>query len=471
MSVEAIGLFTVLVGAVSLITSADVAMRAFVLLTLLGSSAAVLLGGSGTIQPAHLMLGFLTVAVFSHRAHIAPTLRSMTFPREGFWYVVFAAYATAGSFLLPRLLAGTTGVNAIGATEFGPSFLLVPLGPTSGNITQTVYILADLACFMAVLGYASTARGFRSVVLALLAYAAANVAFAALDIVTAATGTGHLLGFIRNADYQLHVEETTGGLRRIVGSFTETSSFSSATIGALAFTGRLWLAGRWARTTGLLSLASLGLLALSTSTTAYAATPLVLALLYAGALTRVLRGTCTTQTLAFVIFAPLTGIVVAFAVALTPSAAHAVQSFLDVTLLEKSTSLSGLERQQWNRTAWQNFLDTHGLGGGLGSIRASSFPLAVLSNTGVVGAGAICLFLRGALSGERVEDASLRSAVGPASRLACVGLLVAASVSGALVDLGLPFYIFAALACAAREANERPARAERLPRPAGRALR
>lgn len=34
-----------------------------------------------------------------------------------------------------------------------------------------------------------------------------------------------------------------------------------------------------------------------------------------------------------------------------------------------------------------------------------------------------------------------------AAKYACLGWLVAATVSGALVDLGLPFFAFAALAC------------------------
>jgi len=34
-----------------------------------------------------------------------------------------------------------------------------------------------------------------------------------------------------------------------------------------------------------------------------------------------------------------------------------------------------------------------------------------------------------------------------AAKSACFALLIVATVSGALVDLGLPFFIFAALAC------------------------
>ena len=119
----------------------------------------------------------------------------------------------------------------------------------------------------------------------------------------------------------------------------------------------------------------------------------MLAVLYAGALVRVARGVATRQTLAFAVFAPPAVLLLALVVALTPAAADALQSFVDVTLLQKSTSQSGIERQQWNLTAVQNFLDTRGLGGGLGSIRASSFPLAVLSNTGIVGAVCLGLFL------------------------------------------------------------------------------
>ena len=449
MTVEIIGAITILIGTVSLFLGADAALGAFVCLTLLGSAGAILLGGAGTIQPAHLMLGFVAVAVFTRPGSLAPAMRSLTFPREGFWLAGTVAFGVAGAYLLPRLFAGATGINAIGATDEGPSLVLVPLGPTSGNITQSVYLVADLVCFLAVASRASTARGFERLSSALLVYAAANVGFAVIDLLTAASGTGFLLGFIRNADYQLHVEETTGGLRRIVGSFTETSAFSYATIGSLGFTTRLWLAGHRPRLTGALSLASLLFLALSTSSTAYAATPVVLALLYAGALARTARGTARPVNLAFLAFAPLAALMIGLAVALVPATAAAVQDFLDVAIFEKSSSQSGLERAQWNQTALQNFVDTDGLGGGLGSIRASSFPLAVLSNLGLLGAlGFAAFFARVFRPAREPDDTASRKAGPQAARMACAGLLAAATVSGALVDLGLPFFVFAGLACA-----------------------
>ena len=449
MTIEVIGVITILIGVISVVLGANVTLFTFVPLTLLGSAGAILLGGSGTIQPAHLMLGFLALVVFSRSGSLAPVMRSLTFPREGFWFAGIVAFGIAGAYLLPRLFAGATGINAIGATDQGPSLVLVPLGPTTGNVTQSIYLVADLVCFMAVLSVASTPRGFERVMRALLVYSACNIAFAIIDLITAATGTGFLLGFLRNADYQLHVEETTGGLRRIVGSFTETSAFSYATVGSLGFTARLWLSGYRTGLTGPLSVSSLGLLAFSTSTTAYAATPVLLALLYAGSLSRAVRGRAQPATLTFLAFAPLAALMLGLAVALVPAMAATVGSFLDVAVFEKSSSQSGLERTQWNQTALQNFIDTYGLGGGLGSIRASSFPLAILSNLGILGVAGFGAFLGRVFCPLRTPDGTVAEQVGrPSARMACAGLLTAATVSGALVDLGLPFYVFAGVACA-----------------------
>ena len=113
-----------------------------------------------------------------------------------------------------------------------------------------------------------------------------NVLFAFLDLVTYATGTQWLLEFIRNAQYSLHIEEQISGLKRIVGSFTEASAFARSTLGALGFTGTLWLCGRRPALTGTLALASLALVVLSTSSTGLAGTLPVLLILYATALLR-----------------------------------------------------------------------------------------------------------------------------------------------------------------------------------------
>lgn len=465
MNVEPIGFVTFAIGFAALFRGADFAILCFLPAALLGSAGAVLLGGAGTIQPAHLMLGFVMLTVFARSERFAIPLRSVTFPREGFWLVLVVVYGVAGAFLLPRIFAGATEVNAIGSTDYGPSLLLVPLGPTSGNITQSVYLTADALCFLTILTFASTPRGFAAILRAVIAYCITDIVFAAIDIATSATDTGFVLGFIRNADYQLHLEEVTGGMKRIVGSFTEASSFSYATVGALGFASRLWLAGRWPRLSGLLSLVLIGLLVFSTSSTAYVATPGLLAVLYGASALRIARrGTATPASFTFLAIAPVAFMVVVTAIGLSPAASATMRDFLNITLFEKSTSQSGMERAQWNMTALANFRDTLGMGGGLGSIRASSFPLAVLSNLGVVGALGFGGFFASILWLDRGDERdSLQADIRAAARTACAGLLIAATVSGALVDLGLPFYVFAALSCA----MPKPAPAESLARVPG----
>jgi hypothetical protein len=449
MSLEPIGVVTLIVGLATLRFGARMAIYAFVPATLLGAAGAILLGASGTIQPAHLLLGFVAPIALSQRRSYAIAKRSLTFPNEGFWLAALACCAVVGAIFLPRLLAGVTQVNAIGETDYGVSFELVPLGPTSGNFTQPIYVCADVVCFITMLGFVRSEDDAVTLTKALLAYAVANIFFAIVDLVTFWTHTGYLLGFIRNAQYAFHLDESSVGLKRIAGSFTETSAFSYATLGSLAFTGRLWLSGLWPRLTSLLTMTSLVFLILSTSTTAIAAAPVVLCYLYFVCLAMALTRRHTPQSMAFVVILPLIVAASVIALAMDKSALITVRDYLNTVVFDKSTSDSGVSREGWNAQAFQNFIDTWGLGGGLGSIRASSFALALLSNLGLAGVALFAPFFCGLFFFKRGITASPQMAVlRAAARAACFALLVAACVSGTLVDLGLPFFIFAALACA-----------------------
>ena len=73
--------------------------------------------------------------------------------------------------------------------------------------------------------------------------------------------------------------------------------------------------------------------------------------------------------------------------------AAGVPAVIDSTVGGKVHSRSGIERATWNWQAWSNFVDTYDLGVGLGSARASSFPLVVLSNRGLPGGLMFSAFL------------------------------------------------------------------------------
>jgi hypothetical protein len=82
----------------------------------------------------------------------------------------------------------------------------------------------------------------------------------------------------------------------------------------------------------------------------------------------------------------------------------------------------------------------------------------VLGNIGAIGAATYGSFLFAVLFRRKNRWATpFPAACQRAARWACLGQLIGASVSGSFIDLGLPFFMFAGLACAGPE----PARSRR----------
>lgn len=447
MSVEPLGVFILFLGVMSLLRGPAFAMYSFVISTLLGS-AAVITYDNLTIQPAHMMLGFIMLTLVTQRQYRHWMYQGVSFPLAGFWLLCTMLYGVIGAFLLPRVLGGITYVNAIGASAAGFSYYPVPLGPTSGNFTQSVYFIADVLCFLMCYSYARTVDGFLVITRAFILYCIGNIAFAFIDLATFWTGTGYLLQFIRNSTYVLHTETVVQGLKRIIGSFTEASSFANAALGALGFCGRLWLFGVQSRLMFVLSTVTLGLLVFSTATTGYAVLPFVLLYLYAAAAYEMTQGRATRQVSAFLFISPLLIAIVAVAIMLQPGIIQAISDLMDMLIFDKATSQSGIERASMNAFAMRNFFDTYGIGTGIGSVRASSFFVAVLASLGVFGAITYGLFLFKVLIKPRSQLNDIRATIGSAARAACFALLCGSIVSGTLIDLGLPFFILAGLACA-----------------------
>jgi hypothetical protein len=447
MSVEPLGLVILILGLLGVLRGPCLTFSIFIPCTLLGS-AAVITSDTLTVQPAHLMLGFVMVVVFSRRQHLISSFEGLSFPLPGFWLLCTMLYGVIGAFVFPRVLAGITYVNAIGRSDFGLSYYSIPLSPTSGNFTQSVYFIGDVICFLLCYSYASTPAGFRCIFNGLIYYSIGNIFFAVLDVATFWAGAPYLLDFIRNSTYVLHSETVVLGLKRIIGSFTETSSFASATIGVLGFTGRLWLFNIAPSVTFPIALISLLLLIFSTATTAYAALPFVLFYLYSGSMLRMMKGRAPLPVIAFVLVSPLLLGIIVIMVLLQPSVGSSINDLMDVLVFDKSSSQSGIERGMMNEVALGNFFETFGLGTGIGSVRASSFAIAILANLGVFGSATYCLFLYKLLAGSKSASDQMTTNIGAAARTACFALLCASIISGTLIDLGLPFFIFAGLSCA-----------------------
>jgi hypothetical protein len=458
MKLEIFGLIVILLGYLGWVIGPQFAIWVFISSTLLGASAAITLTSLGfaTIQPAYLLLGFIVLSALVHRSSVRLMTRILAFPRAGFWLLLTASYAVLSAIFFPRLFHGATYVFAVARTDVGPGIVETPLAPVSGNITQTVYFLGDLVCFLVFYVYASRPTDFKVIVKAILGCATINLSFSLIDLATYWANFPNLLSFLRNGNYSMLDEGVVFGFKRIVGSFAEASTFAYCTTGLFAFCTILWLEKVYSRLAGALAVLSLLVLIFSTSSTGYAGVCGFLLLLVVMKAARVLTRPVTGPTLAFVTFAPVLLLTLIMGLRLHQPTWAMVDEVINGAIVNKLSSSSGIERVRWNSQALSNFTDTYAMGGGVGSVRASSFPIAVLGNIGAIGALTYGGFLFAILFGRKNRwAASYPAACQSAARWACVAQLIGASVSGSFLDLGLLFFIFAGLACAGPDAGGR----------------
>src|SRR5262249_26358134 len=154
MTIEPIGILALLCGIVSLFLPPSAIVIIFVCSTLLGSSAALIFKSLGgiNIQPAHLLLGFLALRLLGDKPTTRRAARAVAFGRPGFWLLVGVIYSTITAYALPRLFAGQTATVPIRAE----SAYAIALAPSMQNLTQTTYLIGDLACFIILVGYAGS---------------------------------------------------------------------------------------------------------------------------------------------------------------------------------------------------------------------------------------------------------------------------------------------------------------------------
>jgi hypothetical protein len=394
-----------------------------------------------------LLLGFLAYRLLSIENVYAAAAKSVTPGSPGFWLLLTVIYSVISAYFMPRLFAGQTFIFAVRNIDAGYSS---PLAPAMSNVTQSIYFIGDLVCFILLYAYAGTLSGRRVLGGAALWCAALNLVFAGLDLVTYFTNTTELMSVIRNANYALLNDQEVAGFKRIVGSFTEASSFGSTTLGYFAFTSRLWLLGVRPRLSLILTFLLLSALLFSTSTTAYVGLTAFLLYSYLNILIGTFRKPLTFQVGIFLFVVPVALVGLIIVIALNDAYWASLQNLLDTLVLNKMSTDSGIERSSWNRQALQNLFDTFGFGVGNGSVRASSFPVGVLASLGIFGACIFSMFFVKVLfsrTTNRPYD-PLDDAYRQAAKAVCVAWLITATTSGALIDLGLPYFAFAAWACA-----------------------
>ena len=450
MSIEPIGFLILLVGVLSMLNGARFAIAALCLSTLLGAAAALqlpALGGS-SIQPSHLLVLFLVMTALLRPVQTQATLSTLAYPGPGFWFACYILFSVVSSFFLPRIFAGATLVYSSARDASGMmSTVAAPLAPGSSNLSQSVYLLGDLACFAVVAGFARLGYA-RFIAKQLIVAAIVCFAFALIDLGTFQIGQSQLLNIIRNANYTMHTAETIHGFKRIVGPFPEASMYGAVALAYFAFTLMLWLERVESRMAGLATLLIGPTIVLCTSTTAYVAGAFIVCMFMLFCLKRLIGGPATKPHLTFLAITLFFIPCAIIALSLVPDAWDSISGLLATTVSDKLQSQSGEERTAWNTLALIAFVDTATFGAGLGTVRASSFIAALLSNVGLTGTLLFAVFVYSLVkaSGRYKFGDRETHAIGNAAVMASIAQIGSAAISGSGTDLGLLFSTSAGLA-------------------------
>jgi hypothetical protein len=432
--------FTFIVCTGGVLLSGSGVVRLQVVLCLFGGAAAVLLPalGGATVTPAMLCLPFTMFHAWRERDQ---RLMLERVPRAGFWLTLLALWGLLGAYYLPRLLAGQVEILTIDRTAMDDGAVIYPLRPVSGNITQSGYAIGSACAFFAVRGLLSKPGRLERFRDAVLLLGGLNCFAALLGLAEYHLGLPSVLDTVRNAGYGMNRAYESGGLLRIQGTFPETSTFAGFTLPLFAFGLSLWMSGVRPLYSALVASVSLALLLASTSGTAYAGLVAYLGCLALGLLGRAYVHGKIPRLPSLAILACVALLAVGLAFSFELGVTQRVSAFFDETVLGKLDSVSGVERGAWNRQAWSNFIDTYGVGVGLGSARASSFPLVLLSNVGLIGTLLFASFLKQVLWTAR---GTAPDPVSRAAREAVLAALITATISATVFDLGVAFFAFAA---------------------------
>lgn len=446
------GIVAVLLWVWALLRTPDRGVLLAVLLLPFGMLAVAVLHGLGglSLLAAHVVAGLASIAL------LPAVLRDVA--RHGFrparaapsiFLFLFALYGSVAALLFVRFFAGSFLVFPLSRDAVGvavsPSFpsTMSPLAPTSANLSQTFYVWLA-AVFFVVARHAFSRFGLGRVDRALWWAAMLNAGLGLLDFLA----LDQWLAPVRTATYSLANTQVIAGFERVIGGFPEPSSFGTASAVFMAYFASAYGMGGRGRD-AVAALLSLAAALSSVSATALAAVALVWAILGVRAIGALLRGGAgTTAILRHGTLLALMVAAISLALALTPLDRVVAETFRDL-VLSKPESLSGLERKAWAVSGFRTFVETYGLGAGLGSIRSNGLLPVLLGSVGLPGTLLFAGFVWTSLAGSARGLSGLRRRVLLGARLGALAQLAAMFTSGTTPDPGLFLVTMAAMASVA----------------------
>lgn len=428
MQVTLIGI--IMIGLWLAIASRGVSAAAFYTLLLLpfGMAATLSVGGLSLIGVQAGCILTVGYAIAHHIFRGGEISARLSTP--GMILVTYCLWGAVTAFIMPRLFYHELNViplpldpGGLRVSELFTNTTLHPLEPRSTNISQPLYLIINTSFFL-VLAWVARMRGVMFIHNALRLAAVINLVLGLLD----AAGLQAFMEIFRTADYALADSQRISDIRRMIGGFSEPSSLGAFSTALAAYFGSAFLDRRRVLD-GLAFLAAVIPAVATLSSGAIASLGVMTIFLVARAIYDFLRrGDATPVVLSAVAGATLTGLLTAGLMITTPLGPFVLE-LLDALVFSKGESLSGQERGFWAAAGLRAFVETYGLGAGLGSVRANGLFAVVLANVGVIGLALHMAFIWAAFL--RVTPRPARPK--PADRRA--RMVLRAGVSGGLIIL------------------------------------
>jgi len=334
------------------------------------------------VSPASFFLPFYFGRLLLLPGSVEALFEELTPRRPIFWFLILTIWVIISALFFPRFFEREMMVFSL--TRYSDNPEMVVLRPASGNLSQMVYAVGGFATAWATCVYCRMPGGYRAAFQAILAMAIVNIVGGVLDLATTLTGTEFLMDAFRSGTYTLHNDAEVANIKRLVGWMPEASIFSYFSLQILATTFTFYLARINPLITGTLSLILVLMIAASTSTAGYFGLAVFSLAFGLYAVWSFFQH--RLRPIAIFSLTALMGIVGGLLLFMfVPKFGDLAERIFLEIVVKKSTSASALERGSWNSTAWNVFLETGGLGAGIGSTRGSSYVLVLLSNVGVIG--------------------------------------------------------------------------------------
>jgi hypothetical protein len=446
------GIVVAIIGLFLLLRAKVPAMYSFVLIcSLMGGSAALqlpALGGS-SIPPVQFALGFLVLRLLLPGSGAGELVADGI--RANGLLIAYALYGVTLAFVGPRIFADQIMVVPMRNTATY-MFAVFKLGPSSQNITASVYMLGTMMLAIASFAACRHEGGSRMLVKTGIAVSCLHMFFGISGVAFAGTPWSDVLDFFRNGSYAM-LDQRIGGIVRMNGIHPEPSSFAGFGFVWFLFMTECWYRGVMPKVTGWVAFCMGLTLAASTSSTAYLGLGAYLMIL----MLRVVfvpDGVSSEKLIRLGFMALSLAVVVSLVFLLNPGlVSTAVDVFTSMTV-DKQGSDSGLQRAFWAKQGLNVFRASYGLGIGPGSFRSSSLPTAVIGATGIFGTAMFTMYVLYVLKPWRASTYNrLRpgnDAIGVAAAWTAVCMLIPASFVSPTSDPGGDFAIFAGAALALR---------------------